>query len=852
MAAFSYRPDPQWPNDTFDSAGNVRPHWRYLLESLEQLGPEALTERQHKAERLLRDEGATYNIYHDTQTQPSGFQSPRDNTWKLDLIPSVLPSEDWVKIEMGLLERAELFNLLFKDLYGPRDLIRTGVLPPEAVFLHPGFLRPCHGVRLPGDHQLILHSADMMRDTQGDLCVITDRTQSPSGAGYALENRTIMSRVMPSLYRDSHVHRLALFFQKLRSKLSSLSQEDQPRVVLLTPGPHNEAYFEHAYLANYLGFHLVQSGDLIVRNGYVWMKSLDGLSRVDVIWRRVDDSFCDPVELRGDSFLGLPSLLEVARAGRVAIANPLGSGLLENPIFLKYLPQIAEALLGRQLRLATVATLWLGDDLDWSQLQHSQEDWVLKPIFRGHQHESIRLSPEKTPARQAQLQNLATNRARWVAQPLLAAQHLPCFKEGELVSRPATLRTFSLASDQSYITLPGGLTRIGPKPGAFFISNQAGAESKDTWVIASEPERIVTNLPKGEPGSAQREADLIGLPSRVVENLFWFGRYAERAEALLRLLRTLFVMLNGEEALTEACRRQLLCAVGEVSGSLPHSPSQDSHTLAHPEAELIALIADGQRQGSVRSNLNALLYCANESKELLSSDILRVINDISDALVQLDASLQTPAHQAAAIAAPDEALGPLITALMALAGLAQESMLRGPGWRFMQIGKRLERSVQTAAIIEHLIVPELSEQEQSTLIQALLLTLENLISYRRRYRARMGVQSCLDLVLLDAQNPRALLFQLQSVSEHLKSLPRANEGRHELPREERAAFEAEAQTRLVQLTELAARAQGERPALKALCQQISALMAQVSNAMTDKYFDHKTSSQQLVRPRQGA
>jgi uncharacterized alpha-E superfamily protein len=274
--------------------------------------------------------------------------------------------------------------------------------------------------------------------------------------------------------------------------------------------------------------------------------------------------------------------------------------------------------------------------------------------------------------------------------------------------------------------------------------------------------------------------------------------------------------------------------------------------LAHPEAELIALIADGQRQGSVRSNLNALLYCANESKELLSSDILRVINDISDALVQLDASLQTPAHQAAAIAAPDEALGPLITALMALAGLAQESMLRGPGWRFMQIGKRLERSVQTAAIIEHLIVPELSEQEQSTLIQALLLTLENLISYRRRYRARMGVQSCLDLVLLDAQNPRALLFQLQSVSEHLKSLPRANEGRHELPREERAAFEAEAQTRLVQLTELAARAQGERPALKALCQQISALMAQVSNAMTDKYFDHKTSSQQLVRPRQGA
>ncbi len=833
MVEFTYAPRPGVQDEAFDAQGTAKVHWQYLLEGLHALGPKGLADRQIKAQRILRDDGATYNIYSE-QTAP-------DHDWKLDLTPSLITSQNWGAIEAGLLERSELFNLFLKDIYGPRNLIRTGVIPPEALFLHRGFLRPCQGISVPGEHQLLLHSVDLIRSHTGELSVLTDRTQSPSGAGYALENRTVMSRVLPSLFRDSHVHRLAQFFQKLRTKLTSLcTTQDQPRIVVLTPGTHNEAYFEHAYLANYLGFHLVQSGDLVVRNGYVWMKSLDGLSRVDVILRRVDDSFCDPVELRGDSQLGVPNLLEVVRAGRVVIANPLGSGVLENPIFLKFLPAISEALLGRKLRLPSVASYWLGDDHDYNKVVHSFDDWVIKPIYRGDAQKSILVRELSQKERELFVAKVKAKPELYVAQPPISAMHLPSYIDGALVPRPSVLRTFSVASGTSYTVMPGGLTRIGTAENTFAISNQAGAYSKDTWVIASEPERVNRTL-SGESPTPMREAELISLPSRVVENLFWMGRYAERAEALLRLLRTVFVLLNGEEPVSDVCRRQLLLCITETTSMLPGFKEAKDSLLHDPGEELIAAVADGQRMGSVRSNLNALLYCADESKELLSSDTLRVTNDIRDALYALDDDLA-----GGLAAAPEEALDPLVTALIALSGLAQESMLRGVGWRFMQIGRRLERTVQTAAIIENLLVAEVSEHDQSTLIQALLLTLENLISYRRRYRARMGVQSSLDLVMLDTSNPRSLMFQLEELNKHLARLPKIPETRHELSLEERAALEAKTLIKLTLLKDLSAREDGQRKTLKKQLKQLTALMGDVSAYVSNKYFDHKASSQQLV------
>lgn len=827
------RADPHL-DEVFEDDGQIKPQWVYLLESLQRLGSKALSNRLQKAQRILRDDGATYNIYNG-ENEPS-------RTWNLDLIPSLISSEDWAAIEAGLLERSELFNLLLQDIYGERHLIRHGVIPPEALFLHRGFLRACHGIRLAGEQQLIFHAVDMVRDASGRFCVLTDRTQAPSGAGYALESRTVMSRVLPSLFRDSHVHRLAGFFLQMRAKLNSLSpQEEQPRVVLLTPGAHNETYFEHAYLANYLGFHLVQSGDLLVRNGFVWMKSLDGLSRVDVILRRVDDTYCDPVELHGQSQLGIPGLLEVVRSGRVVVANPLGSGVLENPLLLKYLPDIAKALLGRELRLPSVQTLWCADKTDWQQVQSNANNMVIKPLYRNYQQRSVFLGHLSEDERNLFLKQVAANPQQYVAQPVLEASHIPTFEQGQFLPRPALLRSFTVASESSYSVMPGGLTRVGTEKGGILISSQSGSKSKDTWVVASEPERVLSS---GDTSveSYTKEADLISLPSRVVENLFWLGRYAERAEASLRFLRMVFLFLNREQPISTACRRIILEAVTDLTATRPGFINASDALIADPESELLQIVKDHSRLGSIRSNLNAMINCADESKEQLSSDTIRVINDLGDALVELDETLA----EGLAVA-PEAALAPLMSSLMALSGLAKESMVRDFGWRFMEIGRRLERGLLTCSAMNNFLVKAVPESDQATLIEALLLSLESLISYRRRYRARMGVQPCLDLILLDVANPRSLLYQVQQLAAQLNALPRANEGKNQLSAKERAILECENTIKLSLLTELSQREDGERVELKQRLHRVKQLLCSLSTFISDAYFDHRESSQQLVQ-----
>lgn len=816
--------------------GSVKPLWRYLLDGVSSLGAAGLEERRAKAQRILRDDGATYTVY---SQEASALKN-----WELDLVPYLLGSDEWARIESGLLERAELFNLILQDLYGPRELIRTGVIPPEAIYLHAGYLRPCHGIKLHGEHQLIVHAVDMARGPDGNFVVFADRTQSPSGAGYALENRTVMSRVLPSLFRDSHVHRLAHFFQRLRVKLNQLAPNvDDPRVVVLTPGALNETHFEHAYLANYLGYPLVQSGDLIVRNGFVWMKSLEGLARVDVILRRVDDWFCDPLELKSDSHLGVPGLLEVARLKRVAIANPLGSGVLENPVLLKYLPQVGKRLLGRKPRLESVKTYWCGDPADLKFVLANLDKLVVKPIYRSNEKRSSRASLMSGAEREALVAQLQANPRQFVAQDALQLSAVPTIVKEGLKPRPAILRSFSVAGDASYTVMPGGLTRVGLDTNSWVITNQVGSANKDTWVVASEPERAAAAEASSADTGASQSLNT-SLPSRVVENLFWFGRYAERAESCLRMMRTVFVLLNGPEELQRRPRELLLQMVTEVTTTFPGFCQGNPQLINNPEEELLSVIIDGARVGSIRCCLQAMLNCAEESKELLSSDTLRVINDIRDGLVALDASLR-----GGLASAPEEALDPLVTALMALSGLTQESMIRGVGWRFMEIGRRLERGVQTITLLRVLLGKELTETEQSTVLQAALLILEGLITYRRRYRGKLDVVRGLELVLIDTSNPRSLLYQFEQLQAHITQLPEVGISSRELQAEERALLEAVSTLRLSHLVDLAKAndKDSRREHLNQTLARLYHLLTTTGTAVSDKYFDHRVGPQQLVR-----
>ena len=516
--------------DEMISAGAVRPHWRALIQGLDALGVGELTRRWEEARHLIRENGVTYNVYGD----PRGMDRP----WQLDPVPLLISSPEARSIESGLVQRARLLERILADLYGPQTILREGLLPPELVFGHPRFLRPCHGVAVPAGRHLILYAADIGRGPEGSVWVLGDRTQAPSGTGYALENRIVLSRMLPDLFRDCHVQRLALFFRAFRDAIKALAphNRDNPRIVLLTPGPFNETYFEHAYLARYLGFTLVEGGDLTVRDSRVFLKVLGGLQPVDVIHRRLDDDFCDPLELRGDSFLGVPGLVQAVRAGNVAVANPLGSGLVETPALPTFLPALCRRLLGEELRLPSVPTWWCGDPAGLSHVLANLPRLVVKPTFVPARRDPIFGERLSAAERQALADRIRANPRAYVGQEQLPLSTAPVLAGDHLRPCRLVIRAYVSAKDDGFAVMPGGLTRVTASADAMVASMQSGGGSKDTWVLSSGPVSTFSLL-----STVVRPVELSrggsDLPSRAADNLYWLGRYGERAEGTVRLLR---------------------------------------------------------------------------------------------------------------------------------------------------------------------------------------------------------------------------------------------------------------------------------------------------------------------------
>ncbi|MBJ7537144.1 circularly permuted type 2 ATP-grasp protein [Marinomonas sp. C1424] len=821
-------------DEAFKENRQPRPHWEHLLKSVRALGDEEMLNKQRRAQRILREDGATYNLTSDPLT-PS--------VWSLDLIPNVIHHQEWQAIEKGLVQRSTLFDLILKDLYGPQELLKNGIIPSEIIFSHPGFLRQCHEVFVPGPHQLLLHAVDMVRDNTGQFQIIGDRTQAPSGAGYSLENRTVVSRVIPSIFRDSQVHRLSHFFQTLKGMLSKLASgwTDTPRIVLLSPGAMSSTYFEQAYLANYLGFPLVQGSDLTVRNGAVWMKSLNGLARVDVILRRVEDAYCDQAELRTDSYLGVPGLLEVARAGNVAIANPLGSGILEAPALLKFLPAISQFLTSETLALPSVATWWCGDSEDLNYVLANINQLIIKPAIRRHNSNSVYGHTLTDEAKANTIEMIKKQPHLYVAQSYVPGSMSPIWREGKLQARPSLLRAFTVADDDSFAVMPGGLSRVGDTSKESIVSNLSESQSKDTWVLSNQPE-----VPKSFVADTllQDEALQTNLPSRVVENLFWMGRYAERAEISMRLLRTLFKQMNGIDPLPEDSLRILLETVSTQTECLPGFIDADAALLANPDEELVAIITDATRPGSIKANLHAMLSCGEQVKEMLSADTRIIINELRDHIHDLDR-----AYINGLPPAPEESLDSLVTSLLALSGLNHESMLRGLDWTFQEIGRRTERALQTAKLLRSSLTKPLPGAQQKQILESVLLSVEALISFRRRYRNRSRVAYGLDLLMIDGSNPRSLLYQVEQLRKYMKELPRNDVPTAGLSPENRLIIKS---LNDIQLADLEALSQVDessqtRLALEQLMTQLLEQLEQFTALISDKYFDHTERPQPLIK-----
>ncbi len=752
--------------DAFDEflgeKDTIRPHYAKLFGALEEFSTAELRRRSDTCERLVHEQGITYNIYGD----PRGMERP----WQLDPIPFVIEPEEWCDLEAGLIQRATLLNRILTDCYGAQELIRSRWLSPAMVFGQPDFLRPCHGIRAPNDVFLNFYAADLARSPDGRWWVISDRTQIPTGAGYALANRLVTSRILPEPFRDNNVQRLAGFFRDAQKSLALLSPRgaDNARVVMLTPGPHNETYFEQAYLARYLGYMLVEGQDLTVRDNCVWLKTLSGLDRVDVILRRVDDDFCDPLELRNDSILGVPGLVEAVRAGNVVIANALGCGLVQSPAFMSFLPGLCKHLLGEELKLPSVATWWCGQKTAREYVLEHLDRFVVKPAFRTH----LRLPDPSKPLSETDCAELkrriAFNPDLFVAQERIALSTAPSWEKNALVAKPIGLRVFLAATETGYTVMPGGLTRVAPDMGGRFISMQSDSSSKDTW-ISSETRKAEVSLLSSVGQNVELRRTGNNLPSRLADNFFWLGRYSERADATARLLRGSLRLFNPERSTGAQTLLAPLLQTLETQGQLPGiSKKTELRQNAEAfEAELLAAIFDQSRPGSLRQTADHLQRLAMLVRDRTSNDMWRVLSQLNDRLATPMVSL---------VMLSGDAVGVLNQTLMGLAafhGLARENMTRAQAWRFLDMGLRLERGVYLCTLLDATL--HSPDTENPSVLEAVLEVVDSSITFRSRYNLLATVPAVFDLVLLDDKNPRSVLFQIHQLAKHFEKLPQERE-----------------------------------------------------------------------------
>jgi len=812
--------------------GVLRPHWDKFIGAMSALGGEELARRWKIARQRIRENGVTYNVYGD----PLGMDRP----WNLDSIPLLIPPSEWNELEAGLIQRAHLLNCILADLYGPQQLLRGGLLPPALVFANPGFWRACHGMPTAVHPYLHLLAVDLARSPDGQWWVLADRTQAPSGAGYALENRIVIAETFPDLFREFQVQRLASFFRSFRNTLLNLSltRRDNPRVVILSPGPFNETYFEHSYLARYLGFTLVQGGDLTVRESSVFLQTLDGLKPVDVILRRVDDSFCDPIELRSDSFLGVAGLVEAVRAGNVVVANALGSGLIESPAFMPFLPRLSQRLLGERLKLPSVATWWCGQPQPLRYVLDNLDFLVIKPAFPSQgpvqAMEPVFGGKLTGDERSRMITRLRERPYEFAGQELVDLSTVPVWSQNNLTPRRVVLRVFLAASGDSWVAMPGGLARVSPSLDTQVVSMQRGGGSKDTWVLSNGPVDVFTlQRPRDQPLDLNR-GERTDLPSRAADHLFWLGRYAERAEHLARVLRCILVRLTGEFGASGTSEWDSLMTLYDCLAS-PHSRLSAEDPQGHLdqwldlEQEILSLIFEEQRSDSLNAVLSRAARAAAHVRDSLSSDTLRIVSQFGTA------------HSSAwGYASTGEALGVLnrcIGILAALRGIEMENITRGPGWHFLGVGRRIERSIQLVDLFRAIIVP-FSPRTWPTL-EMLLEVADSSMTYRSRYFTDLEPAPVLDLLMNDEANPRSLAFQIRDLLEHCRYLSCRPSGAawpisKQTPLEEAAVNLFRADVRML----CQPGAGSIRQPLDQLLAATGAALPALSDAITNVYFSH--------------
>jgi uncharacterized circularly permuted ATP-grasp superfamily protein/uncharacterized alpha-E superfamily protein len=834
---------------------DLSPAWQTFFDQLGSTGLDDLDRRTQTLARQVRDNGITYNVY----ASQGGPQRP----WALDLFPLILTPDSWQQIEVGVKQRARLLERVMADVYGPQQLIREAMIPPALVQGHPGYLRAMHGVAPVGGTHLHIAAFDLARGPDGNWAVVSQRTQAPSGLGYLLENRLLISRQFPQAFEAMNIQRLAATYRVWVESLKAHSPEGaNAHVALLTPGPYNETYFEHAYLARYLGLTLVEGHDLTVRDERVYLRTLRGLEPVHVLLKRLDDEFLDPLELRADSTLGISGLLQAVRAGNVVVANAPGSAFLESPALLGFLPALSEKLLGEELQLPALDTWWCGERAALASVLPQLEHMAIKPTYPGsvtHGTFNATLGRTLTQAQRDEWVGRITRQPdRYTLQAYTPLSQMPTWKnttEG-VVQRSVMLRVFALRNSagdgkDSWRVLPGGLARIAA-PNAQIASMQRGGSSADVWVQTHADIDRSSLLPKYSAASGFKHRERM-VTSRAAENLYWLGRYTERSENMVRLVRLCIEALNGEDPASRslwAWLQLLTQRQGLVPAGVPsaHAATEDKATSTPSmgsrrrvfERTLIACLDQDDHSTSVGYNLRALHQAASSLRERLSPEHWNAIVHCVDQF-SADCALSGSQREFSAVQAL-QALDAASSALAAITGAQTDRMTRDDGWQLLSIGRHVERLGFLSSALDLAVevgafegAPDEapSADENSSHYAALLSLFDSTITFQAQYQQSRELAPLIELLVQDNDNPRSLAWVARTLRGRLSKLANTPMG------------EPDALARLVpdlkqtDLEQLCTpNDAGHHPNLRACLTECMQAAWQVSDAITAHYFSH--------------
>ena len=831
QASGVYAPQPNTFDELVAPDGSIRPHWQDFLKDFSNLDAPQRRRAHETATRLLKDDGVTY------LAGKNGHQTNRP--WQLDLFPVVISQEEWQLLEEGLIQRARLLNHILSDLYGPQQLLKNGALPAAVVFGNPQFLQPCHGVPVPGGTHLHFLAFDVARAPDGQWWVLRDRTEAPTGAGFALENRIIVSRALPDLFDDTHVQRLSSFFQSFNEHFLQFSQREDPLAVVLSPGPQNATYFEHAYLGRYLGYPVVEGSDLTVRDDRLFLKTVDGLKPVDLVLRRIYSDLCDPLELSTESSLGIPGLLQAVRAGHVTIGNALGSGLVDSEVLLSFLPALCQFFFSEGLRIPSVATWWCGQPNERAYVLEHMHQLMIRRVLtskRGLTHRRLSsFGPDLTDQEKLDLAQAIGRRGHeYVGREILSLSTTPFWDEDDtLKPAPMTLRVYVTATKDGYTVMPGGLARVSVRSDPRGYWHEPGDFSKDTWVRGKG---TLDHQPLVVPPhhTIQLRRGGKDLPSRTADNLFWLGRYTERAEGAIRLLRSLFSRMSGEADLGDDPQTlQRLVSLLVMQEHL--SPRRAKRAVEGGEdaveAELRSILFDPDSPDGLAKVLQNVRRTAELVRHRLSLDTWNILIELSSVPKEWAQTKGQSLDDAIRL------LSRMIQHLAALNGMVMENMTRSYAWRFLEMGRRLERVRHLSKLIRHLTTRGTPEATGS--LNLLLELADGSITYRTRYKTEAKLAAVLDLLLADETNPRSVIFQLLTIEAQLSALPR-EETSAALDPAQRITTRLCTDIRLADMMQLAdfTKKTRVRVNLERLLKQLDEGVHQLSDIVAHTYFSH--------------